>query len=337
MNIFHPLAEFHWTEASQLPHIGSLPQCTLLNGKLYVLGMQHKLYACSNTEELLSWDLYTVPARGSGLGTYRSQLVLAGGTSTNKVWVSDEGTNWSLSLPPMPTKRYRPCLVNTGSPEYLVIAGGFEDSRCKAERNSTVLEVEVLVGKKWLMIQPLPKPYYYCLGPLVHNGILYLNLVDRSKASISYIYCKMETLVGVCAEVSSHRTPKNSGFEWKELTGHGEDTSCCLTAFKDKLIALAIPNLLVYWDGGYTGIIPLYAYLVSFSHEASSWVNVGESLDGISAATYLPSGELVVVGFRNRQGVLLKASTRGMETAECGNSLISRLYQKYEPGVKYVH
>lgn len=227
--------------------------------------------------------------------------------------------------------------MNTGSPEYLVIAGGFEDSRCKAERNSTVLEIEVLVGKKWLMIQPLPKPYYYCLGPLVHNGILYLNLVDRSKASISYIYCKMETLVGVCAEVSSHRTPKNSGFEWKELTGHGEDTSCCLTAFKDKLIALAIPNLLVYWDGGYTGIIPLYAYLVSFSHEASSWVNVGESLDGISAATYLPSGELVVVGFRNRQGVLLKASTRGMETAECGNSLISRLYQKYEPGAKYVH
>ena len=61
MNIFHPLVEFHWTETSYLPHIGSLPQCTLLNGRLYVLGMQHKLYACSNTEELISWDLYSVP------------------------------------------------------------------------------------------------------------------------------------------------------------------------------------------------------------------------------------------------------------------------------------
>lgn len=306
MNIFHPLVEFHWTEARLLPHLGSLPQCTLLNGTLYVLGMQHKLYACSNTEELISWDLYSVPARGSGLGTYHSQLVLAGGSSTNKVWVSDKGINWKPSLPPLLTRRYRPCLVNTGSPEFLVIAGGFEDSRCKAVRKSTVLEVEVLVGKQWLSIQPLPKPYYYCLGPLVHNGILYLSLVDRSRDFISHIYCKMESLVAACTQVTP--TSSKSGLVWKELTECGENASCCLTTFKDKLIA--IPNLLIYWN--YAGAaVSLYAHLLSTSHVTSSWVNVGESLDGISAATLLPTGELVVVGFTNGRSALLKASTKG--------------------------
>jgi hypothetical protein len=284
-----------------------------LNGKLYVLGMQHKLYACSDTEELISWDMFSVPVRGSGLGTYNSNLVLAGGTSTNKVWVSDTGINWKPSLPPLQTRRYRPCLINTGSPEYLIIAGGFEDSRCKAVRNSTVLKVEVLVGKQWLSIQSLPKPYYYCLGPLIHDRILYLNLVDRSKDFISYIYCEMDALVKACANVSRMANP---GPLWKELSGSEDVECCCLTSFRKKLII--IPNALVYWNSDWTSIC---ARSPSSGSE-TSWISVGESPGGISAATHLPTGELVVVGVRDNRGALLKASTRGTYCCMCMHEVI---------------
>jgi hypothetical protein len=65
----------------------------------------------------------------SGLSTYHSQLVLVGGQlngcPTNKVWVSDDGYSWNTSLPSMPTAREFPIVVNTGTPEYLLVAGGY--------------------------------------------------------------------------------------------------------------------------------------------------------------------------------------------------------------------
>ena len=91
------------------------------------------------------------PSKGYGISTYRSQLVLVGGLdpttqqATNKVWVSDDGSKWESSLPPLPTARKDPLVVNTGSPEYLIVIGA-------EERN-----VDVLMGEQWMSAQPLQK------------------------------------------------------------------------------------------------------------------------------------------------------------------------------------
>lgn len=55
--------------------------------------------------------------------------MLLGGRNTatredpDEVWVSEDGTNWQQSLPPMSERRVWATALNTGSPEYLVVAG----------------------------------------------------------------------------------------------------------------------------------------------------------------------------------------------------------------------
>ena len=76
------------------------------------------------------------PSKYFGLTTYQSKPVLVGGTTSrfsafNELWtLSDDRTEWvhTDALPPMPTARWSPSVVNAGTPECLIIAGG--TNRC---------------------------------------------------------------------------------------------------------------------------------------------------------------------------------------------------------------
>ena len=110
------------------------------------------------------------------------------GTISNKLWVYDNDA-WHCSLPPMPTGRQGPVVVNTGAPEYLVVAGGYG-------HGNPVEVVEVLMEGQWVSCAPLySKPRDGC----IHNGNLYFSCY-RSSVVSSVVYCQLESLVKACVQ-----------------------------------------------------------------------------------------------------------------------------------------
>ena len=120
IDLLHPLATVHWEEWIGSPYTVS-KQLVLLKGKIYLPGLY--MYDPNvNLHIQLESPCYT----GYGISTYRSQLVLVGGLDsttkqpTNKVWVSDDGSKWEPSLPPLPTASFFHCcldsLVATANP-----------------------------------------------------------------------------------------------------------------------------------------------------------------------------------------------------------------------------
>lgn len=315
MDILHPLAGFYWSKVCSLswPHHGFV-QCVLVNNKLYVLAENcTKLYVCSHIEQQNLWKSFDVPAAGSALGRYCSQVVLAGGEVipfdfTDKVWASTDGINWELSLPHLSEKRSLSCLANTGSPEYLVVIGGYGLENV----HHWIDKVEVLIGDQWLSIQPLPIGKYcdVCKGSLVHNGYLYLSVGLSSCTDGAIFYCKVESLVEHAKAALGGISQLNSRNLWQELPLPHHGHAPCLAAHKDKLLIFQTCPSCQYASA------PAYAYI---SRE-KSWVNVGMLLKNVhsiyAAAAILPTGELAVVshiGHGDTTPELMMASTRGIE------------------------
>jgi hypothetical protein len=243
--------------------------------------------------------------------------VLAGGRRDGKickeVWVSDvDDVNWKLVLPPLSKGRCKPLLVNTGSPEYLIVL----DGKAITEKLGLWHErsVEVLLENQWLSLNPLPTPFTG-VGPLVFNSNFYLSVVDACIGC-----CTMKSLVDACVEVTNSGRSTTSGPEWKRLTLPNwvyDKIQCCpLAAYKNRLIGL--PNF-----GLVNSSVSVYAH-----HPLTkSWLRIGASpkSDNISnitkAATVLPTGEFIVINDNRDNATLHKASTKGM---------LYHLYRPYE-------
>ena len=133
MDILHPLATIDWQEC---PGCKLVPQTSITNvvklqDKLYIaIGATGRSIYCSSYD-FTSWTVLKPPEglECFGLTSYNSQLLVVGGKErgkvTNKVWTSDNRTDWQFSLPPMPNGRVSPLATNTGtSPECVVVAGG---------------------------------------------------------------------------------------------------------------------------------------------------------------------------------------------------------------------
>ena len=139
----------------------------LLSGQIYVLTSQYKEKKCYiytiSTDDLTARlvsavEIPELNVAFSTISTYHSQLVLIGGKNVegddvNSAYVSSDGINWQPSLPPMPTRRHWVIAVNIGgSPECLVVAGGFQ-GQCPGV---PALQVEVLLENVWYTVDPLP-------------------------------------------------------------------------------------------------------------------------------------------------------------------------------------
>ena len=187
-DILHPLATIQWETCWELERKYCFidTSTVVLDDKLYLGVTCDGGMVLEFSTDLAAWKVLPLPpAVHFGLSTYHSQLVLVGGwlngtTLSNKLWVYDNDA-WHCSLPPMPTCRYYPVVVNTGTPEYLVVAGG---RQCCAEQ-----AVEVLMEGQWVSCAPLySKPRDGC----IHNGNLYF--------SSSVVYCQLESLVKACVQ-----------------------------------------------------------------------------------------------------------------------------------------
>jgi len=140
--------------------------------------------------DLQSWNHTDLPHSYMSLTTFQSKFVLVGGlilstrTPTNEILTSDTGRMWKPSLPPMPTKRYGASTVGEG--EALVVAGG------QISYDDEVDVVEVLLGDKWVTVDPLPAPASWMLSTL-HGGKLCL--MKRGDPSGTIFFCDYKSLI----------------------------------------------------------------------------------------------------------------------------------------------
>ena len=276
-------------------------QCVLLQDKIYVGGGDTPSQEASlfiSSTDLNLWSQVTTPTCYYGLTTYHSQVVLVGGEkldtrmATNKLWTLKGGTNWQPSLPPMPTSRYYSSALNTGSPECLVVSGG------KLSGGERVNVVEILKDNEWSSVQPLPKACS-SLKSTLHKGRLYL--MGGWGQGPSVFHCKLESLLN---EDYSQEMSYSSGL-WSESQIHLKLSS--LSSFANQLIA----------TGGYfISNARSSEICFAYSLHTLSWLHVGKLPIELSrtATIVLPTGELVVLGGRNKYGDnnrVFKASLKG--------------------------
>ena len=270
-DILHPLATIQWETCWELEGIlcNYIGKTVVLDDKVYLGvtcdGWQSGM-VLEFSADLAAWKVIPLPpASDFGLSTYHSQLVLVGGklngtTPSNKLWVYDNDA-WHCSLPPMPTCRQHPVVVNTGTPEYLVVAGGYQYHAKHIE------VVEVLMEGQWVSCAPLySKPRDGC----IHNGNLYF-ICQRS----SVVYCQLESLVKACVQPDG---VSDTGDIWNFLPG--PDAYC------DTVGVVAYGKFLI--------CLTLSGDLHALSPDTESWVHVGR-LDTEGRLMTLCTGELATL------------------------------------------
>ena len=279
------------------------PQCVLLHDVLYVgggltpLGDNSKLFMSDTVNKRLVWDVCRTPTERYALTTYHSQLVLVGGRElstfepSNMLWTlsSDAGMKWHPSIQEMPTKRYGASALNTGTPEYLVVAGGMGVGGYALDT------VEVFTGKEWCTVEPLPNicSYNKCT---IHGGKYYL--CPRPQAYC----CDIKSILKSCEQSGINKAPFPV---WSQFEFPLEYSS--QASFGQHLISI----------GGITNNSYRSPYIFALSPLSQSWVHVGKLpiVLNRAASIVLPTGELVVIG-GNTGGLsysasVLKATLRG--------------------------
>ena len=261
VDILHPLATLQWEEGPNLPVKICTTSYVFVNDRFYVRsGPPEVICVFSTNLDLLS-ILFT-PTLQCGLTTYNSQLVLVGGSMSNKpsnqLWVSNERKGiWDPSLlPPMPTARSYLSAVNTGSTDCIVVAGGVGET-------GALDVVEVLIQGQWWTLQPLPEPCWNMISTL-HNGKWYL--ISWSKL----LYCNLESLLMNYEQSSDVWSKIDDNFSYVGIVSFGQ-----------QLVAIG--------RGGPT--------IHAFSPLTQSWVHVGDMPEVLaySSTIVLPTRELVVI------------------------------------------
>ena len=274
-DILHPLATIQWETCWELEGIlHNFCKTVVLDDKVY-LGCTcdewQSEMVLEFSADLAAWKVLPLPpASDFELSTYHSQLVLVGGklnetTPSNKLWVYDNDA-WHCSLPPMPTGRKCPVVVNTGTPEYLVVAGGYQYA-------GSIVVVEVLVEGQWVSCAPLySKPRDGC----IHNGNLYFSCQGSS-----VVYCQLESLVKACVQPDG---VSDTGDLWNFLPGPD--------------VYYFIMGVVPY--GKFLICLALSDDLHALSPDTGSWVHVGRLDTGGQLMTLctLCTGELAALSQR---------------------------------------
>ena len=240
----------------------------------------HHLLAISS--DFGSWVTLPTPLESFAVASYRSQLVLVGGREaatqiiSGKLWeTGDAGKSWQPSpLPPMPTKRHSVTVVNSGSPESLVVAGGM------GTQHELRYEVEVLKDDQWFAVQPLPFPCPTTLKYAIHDSCLYfLEVYPDCPSHVAGAYCKLDSLFASCTSTDDDTVPDSRDL-WMELYTRNDMVD--MASFGQRLTTFAHPR-----------------EINAFSPFTQRWFHVGDMPftmypNNTTCAT-LPSGELAVM------------------------------------------
>ncbi len=225
--------------------------------------------------DLHSWTTTSAPYRRSSLTTYQSTFVLVGGRhpstyeTTNSVLTSTTGRDWKPSLRAMSTRRYRASSVSGGSPEVVVVAGGW------GSRGEDLDVVEVLLNDHWTTADSLPS-LCYNMRSTFHEGNFYFT-GGTGKEEILFI-CSLESII---ASASNGRTRRQT--IWRTVT-----TLAGILA-----IASYVSNLIGIDD---------YSTIRSYSNKTEEWIETTsegdrpeqKNNDGYIATAVLSTGQLLV-------------------------------------------
>ena len=174
----------------------------MLTSPTYDGDLPDKLFLSSTNFQ--SWTGIDLPYRHMSLTIYKSKFVLMGGwqssihETTGTVLTSTTGQQWEPSLPQMPTKRSCASSVSTRSPEVLVVAGGRSNS------NEDLDVVEVLLGDKWIAVDPLPAPASMMYSTL-HDRKLYFMRGGGQRSTV--FTCSCTSLISTPSKSSSNTPP----------------------------------------------------------------------------------------------------------------------------------
>ena len=195
-----------------------------------------------SSDNLHSWELLSsqstlecisssfLPARGSTLTTYQSQLLLLGGTyisrkffgfgTNSKIWSYDfaQGSFTQSSYPPVIIQYEYTSAINPKDPECLILATG--------HHRHSLSVVEVLIENQWYISLPLPKPSISCLT--VHEGELF------SASDTTLYHCSLQSMIDCCVQqdVISNNI-------WKKIVTNAPLSS--LISFGQRLLGYGVP------------------------------------------------------------------------------------------------
>ena len=204
----------------------------------------------------------STPTAHFGLTTYHSQIVLVGGiplpkesgkeySITNELWVSDDGTDWKQTIPPMSAPQRLPLAVNPGTPECIFVIGGD-------------LILEVYIDGAWSSMKSIATPAYsYCLHSTFHNGNWLLVRVDMAphRHRSHGMYCKVEELVSAARSAVKDESSMENLWKKCPIELHNVYTP---VSFQDELLVI---KKFQYAPGQIYALSPC----------THSWVHVGDT------------------------------------------------------------
>ncbi len=271
-DLLHPQASLHWEHCHTWKYVAPT-QCAVLQDTIIILDGYGRLLHIST--DLHSWTTTRAPYEYSSLTTYQSKFVLVGGCHpstgkpTNSLLTSTTGVDWKPSLHAMPTRRYGASSVSGGSPEVLVVAGGW-DSHYK-----WLDVVEVLLNDHWTTADSLPSS---CsdMQSTFHEGNFYFT-GGYLKREILFI-CTLESLI---ASASNGRTTPLT--IWRRVT----------TPTLTEAIASSLSNLISMDEHSKVRI---------YSNKTEKWIETTSEGDGPGqkytggyiATAVLSTGQLLV-------------------------------------------
>ena len=212
-----------------------------------------------------------------GLGVYQSRLVLVGGVKAsgefvNDVWFSDDGSHWhqSKAVPPLPVVCGVPGVVNTGDPEYLIVAGGYtpRNEADDVDADTATDKVFVLIEDQWSSLQPLAVPCSF-VRCTYHSGNVYL------LSNGICIYCKMTALLSACDSARMGNSGDTS-LVWKKMKV--PDWTLFIVSFGQQLLAI---RCTIPCDGLRVQVAE-YGMFVHLISDHESWVHVGNLCRGVN-------------------------------------------------------
>ncbi len=232
--------------------------------------------------DLHSWTTTRAPYQYSSLTTYQSKFVFVGGWDpstlepTNSLLTSTTGLDWKPSLRAMPTRRFWASSVSGGSPEVLVVAGGYGGSHHK-----DLDVVEVLLNDHWTTADSLPSSCRNMRSTFHEDNFYFIGGYGREK--ILFV-CSLEDLL---ASASNGRTRIQT--IWRTVT----------TLTDILAIVSYVSNLIG---------IGRYSTISSYSNKTETWIETTsegyrpeqKNNVGWIATAVLSTGQLLVA---NRDGV----------------------------------
>ena len=229
-----------------------------------------------SSTNLHSWTTTHLPYTNMSLTTYQDKLVAVGGRrpstneATDQLLTSATGEDWQPSLPPMPTKRYYTSSVSAGSPEVIIVAGGWGSDK------SDLHTVEVLLCNQWSTAHPLPTPCFSMQSSLHEGNFYFTGGIDQEDTIYTCSCTSLITSCGLTGNDTSTTTPV-----WREL--QAPDDTRDIVSYSSRLITV-----------DKTKTIRGYSSMRQSWVETTSEGDWEDSATGYIAAAVLPTGQLVV-------------------------------------------